>query len=107
MPFVSISTEPSSQPDVSNVVPQIRLYTQHGKDERGLQFAYCIAHESRGDDDGPELGSTMRVFVMEAGSLEQACRHARRLGLRMIERFTLHLKSTVTVEFVNVMDEEG
>lgn len=44
---------------------------------------------------------------MEAGSLDDACLHARRLGLRMIERFTLDLHHTVTVELVNAMDEEG
>lgn len=88
-------------------ITQIRLYTQHGKDERGLKFAYCIAREPIGDDDGEDLGTTQRVFVMEAGSLDDACLHARRLGLRMIERFTLDLHHTVTVEIVNAMDEEG
>lgn len=102
-------TKPSSPSPCRDEEPitKIRLYTQHGKDERGLEFAYCMAREPIGDDDGEDLGTTQRVFAMEAGSLEQACLHARRLGLRMIERFTLDLNHTVTVEIVNAMDEEG
>lgn len=88
-------------------ITQIRLYTQYGKDERGRKFAYCCASEGIADDDGHSLGETQRVFVMEAGSLDEACLHARRLGLRMIERFTLDIHRTVTVELVNAMDEEG
>lgn len=88
-------------------ITQIRLYTQYGKDARGLKFAYCIARERLGDDDGADLGITQRVFVMEAGSLDEACLHARRQGLRMLERYTLDIHRTVTVELVTAMDEEG
>lgn len=88
-------------------ITEIRLYTQYGKDARGLKFAYCIANERAGDEDGAQLGETQRVFVMEAGSLDEACMHARRQGMRMIERYTLDIHRTVTVEFVNAMDEEG
>jgi hypothetical protein len=101
--------QPSSPPSCREAEPitKIRLYTQYGKDERGLKFAYCIAREPIGDDDAEDLGTTQNVFVTEAGSLDDACLRARRLGLRMIERFTLDLRQTVTVEIVNAMDEEG
>lgn len=86
---------------------KIRLYTQFGKDNQGKRYAYCSAREAIGDDDGRELCGTRRVYVMDRGTLDEACLQARRLGLRMLERFTLDLQSTVTVEFVNAMDEEG
>lgn len=86
---------------------KIRLYTQYGTDERRRQYAYCCAYEMAGDDDGRHLGDTRRVLVMELGTLDEACKTARRLGLRMLERVTLDLQQTVTVEIVNAMDQAG
>lgn len=86
---------------------KIRLYTQFGTDEKRRQYAYCSAYAAAGDDDGEHLGDARRVLVMELGSLDEACKTARRLGLRMLERYTLDLRQAVTVELVAAMDQEG
>lgn len=86
---------------------EIRLYTQHGTDEKRHQYAVCSAYQRLGDEDGAHLGDTRRVYAMELSTIDEAGKTARRLALRMLERFTLDLTRSVTVEFVNAMDEEG
>lgn len=86
---------------------KIRLYTQHGRDEGGHQFAYCMAVEAKGDDDGATVMETPRVYVSSRDSLDNTCKAARHQALRRLEQFTLDLLTPVTIEFVAAMDEEG
>lgn len=86
---------------------QLRLYTQHGRDERGRQFAYCMAVEAHGEDDGPPMIQTPRIFVSSRDTLDNTCKAARHQALRLLERFTLDLLTPITIEFVQAMDEEG